>query len=138
MDGDAELARDHLVRGALGHQGQHVELARRQLDVADPRGPFAGHDRDRGLSRRRKAKAGDAAEQRRQPLGQSGIVDLERDRDVWPRLLANALVAHVSGLSATVTLKLTGSPPRRTATSTVEPTLSGPSLRDSARTPDNP
>jgi hypothetical protein len=34
MDGDAELSGDRLVGRALGHQCQHVELTRGQLDVA--------------------------------------------------------------------------------------------------------
>src|SRR5262249_1487307 len=133
MDGDAELARDHLVRGALGHQRQHVELAWRQRDVAGRRRavPVAQDDRGR-LSWRREPQTGNTAEQQCQPVCKDGVVDLQGEDD-----LRRGLLAHASGLSPIVTLKLAGSPPRRTATSTIDPMLSGPSVRDRARTPDN-
>src|SRR5262252_2431526 len=132
MHGYAEPPGDRLVGGALGHQRQHVELARREIGLGglDAIARIACHDRNACcFSRRCKAQTCDGAEQRRQPVSQGAVADFDRDDD-W----RGRLIAHVSGLSPIVTLKRAGSPPRLTATSTTEPTLSGPSARSSART----
>src|SRR5882724_126566 len=132
MDRYAEPLRDGLVGGALGHQREDVALARRQIGLGRLCGtmPIACHERHvRRLGRTRKAQAGDAAEQRRQPVREFGIVDLDRNEDG-----RGGFLAHVSGLSAIVTLNRAGSPPLFTATATTEPTLSGPSACNIART----
>src|SRR3954468_6470300 len=132
MHGDAELPRDHLVGGAFGHQRQHVELALRQCDILGHAAGIARDNRRRGLlARCAETKPGGAGGQRCEAIGENGIVDLQRQHD-FRRLVR----VHASGLSPIVILKLTGSPPRRTATSTTVPTLAGPSVRDSARTPE--
>src|SRR5262245_23477832 len=82
------------------------------------------------FSRRREAEPGCAAKQRSHPVRKGRIVDLDGDDD-W-----RGLLGHVSGLSPIVNFSRTGSPARRTVTSTAEPTLSGPSACNSDRTPE--
>src|SRR6185437_12035816 len=135
VDGDAELPGDGLVGGAFGHQRQHVELTRGQLDVGPVAitRPLARYDGEiGGLPWRGEDDTGDAAQQRGKPVCQRRIVDLDRYPDDW-----RGFLAHRSGLSPIVSLKFTGSSARRTATSMTEPTLSGPSARRSARTPES-
>src|SRR5438876_9702711 len=76
-----------------------------------------------------KTQTGDTAEQRRQPVRERGIVDLDRNDDG-----RGGFLAHASGLSPIVTLNRAGSPPRRTSRSTIEPTVSGPSACNMVRT----
>src|SRR4051812_20895937 len=133
VDGNAELTRDHLVGATLRHQRQHVELTLRQRNVLRHDARIASDNRRGGfLAGFGEAKPGDIAEQSSQAIGEGGIVDLQSQHD-----LGRDVLAHAAGLSPIVTLKLTGSPPRRAAISTTAPTLAGPSVRDSARTPDS-
>src|SRR6185437_3165150 len=95
--------------------------------------PLARYDGEiGGLPWRGEDDTGDAAQQRGKPVCQRRIVDLDRYTDDW-----RGFLAHRSGLSPIVSLKFTGSSARRTATSMTEPTLSGPSARRSARTPES-
>src|SRR5579871_104092 len=128
VDGYSKPLGDGLVGGAFGHQRQHIKLARRQLERVAPLRRARSDGHHRGLPGRGQRKTGNVAEQRCQAVCQLRVVDLDRDDD--------RLFAHVSGLSPIVTLSLSGSPPRRIATSTTDPTLSGPSARNSERTPD--
>src|SRR5581483_1645073 len=133
VHGDAELAGDLFVGGALGHQRQHVAFTRRQLELASiarraARRPHHQRGRRR-FTRRGETQAFDLAEQRGQPIGQGGVIDLDRDDE------RRILLAHAAGLSPIVSFVLTGSPPRRRLSSAVVPTLSGPRARISARTP---
>src|SRR5882757_6615227 len=105
MDRNPELLRNCLVRCAFGQQREYVEFSRCKIETVSFGAalPIARHDGDcRRFSRRREAETGDAAEQRGHPVRERGITDLDVDDDGWRELLA-----HVSGLSAIVTLNRT-------------------------------
>src|SRR5271168_2368703 len=129
MDRNLEPPGDRLVGRPLGDQRQHIELARGQGHVRRRLAP--GHEgRIGGLARRREPQARHVGQERRQPIGELRLADLDRDDE------GGQFAAHrLSGRSPIVRVASTGSPARRSVSLTLEPTLSGPSARTRWWTP---
>ena len=82
VHGDGERSGDCLVGGALRQQREHIELSGREGHFRIERSFASGHERRiRRFPRRGETKSRHVSQNRRQPIGERRLADLDRDDD---------------------------------------------------------
>ena len=134
VDRNSEAMRDRFVRSALGQEAQDLYFPRRKRGVlfGSFRGVVSRDESNVGsFVRPCQSKSWDVGKECRQPVRKGRIIYLDREDNQLQRVFA----CQVFGLSRTVKRASASSPPRRRASLTVDPTVSGPRARKSTRTP---